>query len=270
MSLQAFMDESGTDDSSTVLCVAGYVFTKPQAKKFSRQWRAALAKANTGKPTQAEFFRMSDCAHGAGQFEGWDRQDCIAIETALIKHVHKRTEFGYAVTLNEDDYNERLAGRSGMPSAYAFACFAALGMIRRWALKRNYAGEIAYFFESGHEHQRNANGFLDELFTSTRTRDQYWYAGHAFRPKEKDACLQSGDLLAWHAVKHHEREARGEGMRKDLQALVRADHDMRRHYDIPAMERLAKALLEKGIPDDDPPFKPRRASRKASTAGQPS
>ncbi|MES1202476.1 MAG: hypothetical protein ABUS57_13620, partial [Pseudomonadota bacterium] len=99
-----------------------------------------------------------------------------------------------------------------------------------------------------------------------RTRDAYWYAGHAFQPKEKSVPLQAGDILSWHAVQHHIREARGEGMRKDLQALVRPDRDMRRHYDIPAMERLATALVEKGIPNDESPFKPRRASRKARSS----
>ncbi|MES1158856.1 MAG: hypothetical protein ABUL42_03075, partial [Terricaulis silvestris] len=41
VSLQAYMDESGTDDESPVLCVAGYVFRKKKAKQFCRRWERA-------------------------------------------------------------------------------------------------------------------------------------------------------------------------------------------------------------------------------------
>lgn len=264
MPLEAYMDESGTDDRSPLLAVAGYVFWKPQAKKFRRQWISELATSSEGKPTKAQFFRMSDCAHGEGQFAGWSVADRTEIEKRLIKHIRKRTEFGFAVTLNEDEYNDHLAGRHGMPSAYAFACFACLGMVRRWLERNQITDDVRYIFESGHEHERNASGFLNEVFSVGRARADYHYAGHSFSNKDHAPPLQAGDMLAWHAIKNRLRELAGKEPRKDLIALVREDVDRYRHYDLPAMHRLATALQERGIPHDDKPFKARRAMKRTS------
>src|ERR1700686_2693669 len=65
--VEAYFDESGTHQGSPIMCVAGYLFSPEQCKRFSEEWSAVLKEY--GLP----YFRMSECAHGTGVFS--DKKD---------------------------------------------------------------------------------------------------------------------------------------------------------------------------------------------------
>ena len=48
--IQAYFDESGTDDGSKFLCVAGYIFEKEKAIAMDAEWQAMLIKYFEGGP----------------------------------------------------------------------------------------------------------------------------------------------------------------------------------------------------------------------------
>lgn len=233
------MDESGTDGRSPKLCVGGYLFIDRQARRFSTQWSKTLAKRGIS------CFHMTDCTNRRGEFSGWTSDECLDLEKELIKKIRQRSLYGFAVSLNESEYNEHLAGRNGLPNdAYPFACFAILGMIRRWAYRTGFAGDIAYFFEAGHQDEGKANAYLNWIFDSPNTRTDFLHVSHTFIDKEKAPPLQAADLLAWHTRKLYVNELEGRPIRRDLKALVR-NTDMRCDYTIDDMKALAAELIKR-------------------------
>jgi hypothetical protein len=80
---QVYIDESGSHDGSPALSVAGYIFERDSAAKFSGEWKTLLQEY--GLP----FFRMTDCAHGTGPFSGLTEQQRIDVETRGIEIIKR-------------------------------------------------------------------------------------------------------------------------------------------------------------------------------------
>src|SRR5438445_8291745 len=59
----AFFDESGSDDGSPVLCVAGFIIEKEKCKQMDDDWVGTLKKYNL------PYFRMSPWAQGTEPFD---------------------------------------------------------------------------------------------------------------------------------------------------------------------------------------------------------
>ena len=107
-----------------MLCVAGYIITQEQAVHLNREWRDALARFGLS------MFRMTDCAQGVGEFKTLSKPQRIEVEKRMIGIIKRRAERGFAFTVNEKQYAERIvsqAGRLGrcvlqMPSAIVQCC----------------------------------------------------------------------------------------------------------------------------------------------------
>jgi hypothetical protein len=56
---------------------------------------------------------------------------------------------------------------------------------------------MAYFFESGHKSQSEANTIMNSLFRETKMRQAFRYSAHTFADKTRFHALQAADLLAW-------------------------------------------------------------------------
>jgi hypothetical protein len=218
---EVYIDESYDDEAPPILCLAGYVFRKHKAKEFSRKWAAYLERK--GLP----YFHMSEAAHiEEGIFKG-NPELADQVERELIRRTREATEIGLAMTINEDDYAELIAPREGMRSAYAAALLMLMAQVRKWADRTHFNGDIAYFFEAGHKHQKDANSFMTWMFESPRVAAKFRYAGHTFLAKPTPA-LHPADLLAWQWRLEAKRALdpnRKHPPRRDLQALVRP-HDL--------------------------------------------
>lgn len=64
---EVYIDESGTHDGSPVMCVAGYLFLKAGANRFTREWGKVL------KREKIPFFHMVDFAPGNHPFDHMDK-----------------------------------------------------------------------------------------------------------------------------------------------------------------------------------------------------
>jgi hypothetical protein len=212
---EVYLDESYDDrNGSPLLCVAGYVFTKSKAKEFSRKWAAYLERK--GLP----YFHMSECAHGNGVFKG---KDCDGIARELIRRTRQDTEFGVAITINEGDYAELVGKRDGMRSAYAFALMMCMHHVANWRQRTGARGQTAFFFESGHKHQNDANEWISWMVGSPLLQGALQYSGHAFVPKVTPG-LHPADNLAWHwrlETSRRQDPNRTRPIRGDLRALMR-------------------------------------------------
>jgi len=154
--LECYFDESGTEDGSPVLCVAGYLFDKESCRQLDLQWKDVLDLY------KIPFFRMSACAHNQKPFKHLSPVDCIEAEKAMIGLINQYALLGVAMALNENEYNDlfdvevqKITG-----DAYTFCCWQIMAGIQTWIVRNQFKGEIAYFFESGHASQSQANALM--------------------------------------------------------------------------------------------------------------
>ncbi|TIT18717.1 MAG: DUF3800 domain-containing protein [Mesorhizobium sp.] len=208
-----YLDESGTHDRSPALAMAGYVFEKEQAQRFSRDWNKDLKRF--GLP----FAHMTDCATGNGHYEGLSLEDRIKSEKALIAHTRHRSSFGVAVAVDYIRYKE-LFGRGRYDhDAYTFCLMGCVIAVHYWAQAAGYRGRFAYVFEAGHAAQSEANVVMKGI-RGSRFGDSYF--SHTFVDKEDAPPLQAADMLAWQYAHHLKRRGEGfEEKRKDFVALMR-------------------------------------------------
>ena len=212
-SMEAYFDESGTHKGSPFVCVAGYLFEKGNAAALDAAWREMLEEK--GLP----FFRMSDCAHTTGPFEGWLREDTDKLATKAIELVKLYATHGFAASVDLDDF--RLIPNLGLfDSAYSFSCLQMLFGVKRWADANRFCGEIAYIFESGALHQSEANAFMNKVFKTPQMKNEFRYSTHDFKSKSEVIQLQCADLLAWQWFTHNRRIREGKRKRKDFRSLL--------------------------------------------------
>lgn len=238
--MEAYMDESyPKEGSSPYASVAGYLFVSKQAQVMSGQWATFL------KDKGLKYFRMSECASGNGQFKGWPVEARDKVARSLISRVKKHSSFGFAAVIDHAKHEEVFGRHAEMPSAYTMACFSALNIIRRWADRNKYTGDIAYVFEAGSLGWGEASAYLSDLFRSSRKASQYRCASLSFVSKEKAPLLQAADLIAWHTTKAYVNELEGRPLRKDFQALIRPG-DRLMEYNPREIEKLRIHLREGG------------------------
>jgi hypothetical protein len=187
---EAYFDESGSHDGSAALCVAGYLFEKEQCRALDLEWKAVLDKF------KLPYFRMSSCAHGNFPFNNLSKEQRIEVETQMIGIIRSHMLFGTAISVNEDEYDSWPI-KSHLGTAYAYCCWQSLAAIYVWMNDNKINGDIAYFFESGHAFQTEANEVMNEIFKLPDLRAQYRYLSHAFVDKKKVRPVQTADILAW-------------------------------------------------------------------------
>jgi hypothetical protein len=191
--IEAYFDESGTHLQSPSMCVAGYLFTAQKAKRFQDRWGSILRQAGL------EYFRMSECAPGAGQFKGWLPKHRQAIEKELIKAIREHVTHGVAVWVSRDEFRLRAPSwwQRYYGGPYTACLMQCVILVAVWAKKTEQAEPISYFFEAGDpkageagEHMRKTASHADEAAAAH-------YAGHSFIPKKTARQFDAADALAW-------------------------------------------------------------------------
>jgi Protein of unknown function (DUF3800) len=214
---EAYFDESGTHDGSPVMCVAGYLFDKEGCLELDAEWKRVLDEYSL------PYFRMSACAPGNHPFKHMDLQQRIDCQTKLIKIINKYVRFGCCVAFSETLWKEFVGTELGSTSAYTWACHCCCLFIGQWIRKANFQGQIAYFFEAGHESHREA----DYVMRGILKMEEFRYHAHAFVPKTVRP-MQTADILAWQCATHIKRLLKGiDKPRADFRALTTANKKSR-------------------------------------------
>jgi Protein of unknown function (DUF3800) len=213
--LECYFDESGSHAGSPVLCVAGYVFEQEHCKALDLGWKQVLDRYHL------PFFHMTSCAHKNWPFDHLSRDDCIDAQKAMIGLINEHALFGVAMAINERDYVAMFGEDSPGGSPYSFCCWQILAGIRAWIDRTNFQGEIAYFFESGHDSEGEADALMKRIFKDRGLSNGYRYAAHAFVDKQKVRPVQTADILAWHWATQMKRWLGNDhSMRADCRALM--------------------------------------------------
>jgi hypothetical protein len=242
---EVYFDESGTHDGSPMMTMAGYLFKKEQARLFSRDWAKCLKRL--GLPAA----HMTDCATGNGDYASMSMEQRILSEKLLIENIKHRSVFGFSVAVEPQLYDEIIGPFAAAMPAYSYILMLAVAALRHWTETTGYEGRIAYFFESGHRHAREANQYMNMIGEyGPEVVDFMHYYTHAFLDKRNALPLQAADMLAWLHRNHLMRVREGRTKpRADFLALVRP-RDMAGEI---GREQLlmARAHMERGGPGYD-------------------
>ncbi len=127
MLAEVYVDESGTHDQSEFMVIAGYVYLKKKAKRFSTELGELLKKHNL------PYFHMVDCAHRRSPFDRLSQQQCINVEKSVIGLVRKHSECGFAVVINKLVYQACVPDptNSLFGGVYSFGLISSLSMVRK-------------------------------------------------------------------------------------------------------------------------------------------
>jgi hypothetical protein len=216
--VEAYFDESGSHCGSKSLCVAGYLIERKQSELMAQEWNEVLDKYNL------PFFHMVDCAHHAPPFDKLSLEQCIAVEKRMIDLIKRRTVQGVGVIIDYDAFTKRFGEACFFGSAYTLCFHHILAGLSDWAEKTEYQGDVAYFFEAGHESRSEADAIMQIALNNKKIRGEMHYAGHAFVDKEKSPQVQAADLFAWQLVKDLKNHDEGRPRRKDFISLTDHPH----------------------------------------------
>jgi hypothetical protein len=188
--LSAYLDESGTEGISPMMCVAGFLFTKRNAEALSREWKLVLQRAGV------RYFHAVDCCHRRGEFRGKSKEFANDVYRQLVEIIHKRACGGAVIyTLPEKKFDEIRQRLSWEYSQYTTCAHFCMQLLIRIAKRMNHGG-VDFFIEAGHKNQAELARFVDKL------RDQKLISGNCqFAYKNEIRALQTGDILAYEMAK---------------------------------------------------------------------
>src|SRR5205823_657706 len=104
------------------------------------------------------------CAHGNAPLQALSKSERIKVQTSMIECIRRRTLLGLAVTVNIDEFARLIPKHPLIGSAYTFCTHVIIGGVQDWIKKNSYDGDVAYFFEAGHENEREANQIMERIF----------------------------------------------------------------------------------------------------------
>jgi hypothetical protein len=247
--IEAYFDESGSHEGSPVLCVAGYIIEKDACVKLDSDWAEVLEKF------KLPFFRMSSCAHGTKPFDVLAKPERIEVEKQLIAITRQSISYGIAITVEPKTFEKIIPASPEIGSAYSVLAHACLTAVKSWANETQYAGDIAYFFESGHKSQSEANAIMERLFRIPKLRADHRYASHTFADKQKVRALQAADFIAWQWFTDHKRRMERKKLqaRRDCYELMKPRDDgtplfHALHYEEHMLRKIAGVVLRGKYP----------------------
>ena len=247
--VEAYFDESGSHENSPVLCVAGYIIEKDACIQLDAEWKRVLD--SYGLP----YFRMSSCAHGTKPLDALSSEQRIAVEKEVIAIMRQHVAYGIAVTVQPKSFYALIPKNENWGDPYTLCVHTCLIAVRDWIRKTQYNGKIAYFFESGHCNQPQANRIMNDVFGNPKLRDSYHYSSHTFADKQEVRPLQAADMIAWQWFTDEKRRMtkRSDRPRHDCHELMRGENGENSkyhmlHFDPQKLTTAARAIMQHEYP----------------------
>jgi hypothetical protein len=99
--LQAYVDESGTDERSKTFVFAGYIGLVDQFDEFSEGWRALLRQ-----PRPISRLKFTEAINFKGPFRGWSEAERNEKILALSRFAFQNTGGSFSVIIVKKDWEE--------------------------------------------------------------------------------------------------------------------------------------------------------------------
>jgi hypothetical protein len=204
MSLAAYLDESGTHDTSPISIMAGHLGTAEQWGSLDADWMALVQRAGVGHVHAVDLFKRTRA------FKGWSAEQVNAFAMQLDGVIARHLQLGFSVIVRDDDYRAIYAEgpkprRSRLDSKYGVCFRACLAFVPSFvASELRLAGEgqsarettIDFILEEGHRNLGDARR-LFELFKADALPEWQNLVGIFDVSKKNGSGAQAADFLAY-------------------------------------------------------------------------
>jgi hypothetical protein len=209
--LQAYVDESRTNEKVPVIAVGGGVGTGLQWTNLGKAWQKALKT----EPS-VDIFHTCEFETPPGRrgtvYENWPQPRLNSFQNAIIgaiKEGHLEVSMVASIPVSEFDrvkparrLTAKKEGKYG--DAYFFCAFMLIEQIAIWAGKTYGRDQrVTYYFEQGGPHQSTLERAYAAIADDEQVKKYYkFWLTPTFGPKDSHPMLQVADKLVYEAAKH--------------------------------------------------------------------
>lgn len=233
--LQAFVDDSATDDGEQRLFLAGYIHTADKWILFSDAWKEAL---QLNPPI--EYFKMSEANSLKGQFWGWSVPDKDAKILALARVIRHFKPVSIHCSISRRDVKALMKGKVpyGFADPYGYVFSGIMLPLARQQLKHSNRVPIDFIFDNQEGIGEEAKFWYKQIRDTQPTAVKKLLSVEPLFRNDRDVLpLQAADMLAWHIRRHAERADPKEWFVPDYMATD--GQHIALDYDLPMIQRLA-------------------------------
>lgn len=200
--LQAYIDDSASDQGEQRLFLAGFINTADRWIRFSEAWAEEL-----GQPPTISYLKMSEANGFGGEFRGWDatdRDEKIRGLARVIRHFEPRS---IHASVSQSEFRAIVApvAPHGFSTPYSL-CFHA--MMLPLAIRQSQERvkvPIDFIFDSQEGLGTQAAFFYGKIRESQPKKiREVMCASPIFCDEKLVLPLQAADMLAWHIRRRHE------------------------------------------------------------------
>lgn len=223
--LTAYIDESGTHDTSRAFSMAGYIAHSDAWEHFAVEWQKAL------DDFEIDFFHMAEYESGLGQFEGWSPELKIERLGRLIRIINDHAIASFATAILLTDYNAVITPEADkfMGGPYGLAATLNMMSLSETLNLTGAEGSIRYVYESGAVGAGQVLQVFNENEADPARKADLRLLSIGFENKRQFLPLQAADILAYEHHKHLPRQVGEEvwprGTRRSLALLREVPHD---------------------------------------------
>jgi hypothetical protein len=198
LTLKGFIDDSGSEPSSPVFVLAGYVLPAKSWEHFSGEWEKTL---HSGRPI--EYLHMKETGkhcHG-GQFAGWsvDEIDEKLLSLGEIIHAHQPILLAAHAKWSEfEKFKSRSARAQFVQNPYKALFHEIIRIMYGGGKQRNKPRSVDFVFdEQGDVGLEAQSWYLDIKAAFPPEARPFFGSLPEFKSDLKIVPLQAADMMAW-------------------------------------------------------------------------
>jgi hypothetical protein len=217
--LAGYLDESGENNESRLLCVAISVATPDQWDAFESEWRPRL--------------------DGIDDLRGYHIKDHPSLKGHLASAVRDHTLRSWSVSVEKQVYKRCVSNAAGgaIGGAYYFLALCCFGFASDWS-KRSGLGPIAFFPEQGHKGFAHLSARLNMLAASPWAKPKYDFDRWA--PATKfDLPTHAPDLIS-----HQVTSWDGDTNRDPVLSALERRRYRHSHFEEKELREIVKQVME--------------------------
>ena len=195
MVLQAYIDESGSENTHNALILGGYIATAEKWTAFSDEWGAALRV----QPALAAF-KMNDAVRLKGEFRFWTEASRDERLRHLRRIIDKHALYYISCVVPFGDFHKAIKVLSYKikMTPYGAALLLLMGGARRYREMLEINERIDFIFDDQVMEKTRLLENWDEIANEIKGSERDFVSNTPiFRDDEDAMPLQAADMLAW-------------------------------------------------------------------------
>jgi len=198
--LSCYLDDSGKDPQSRITSIGGYIAREQDWEAFEAQVERWFTEFGV------DVLHAKELHDTDGPFHGWKKLRKHAFISRVYQEMRDRIPMGFAASAVKDAYELGVTERSrhGLrtvrPYTFCFNVIVDMVLSDRVVGKEANTDGVAFFIETGHEHNPEAEAQFHDIRERHGLQDVL--RSISFIGKKSCRAIQVADLLAFYSRRH--------------------------------------------------------------------